>query len=132
MTDWLPLALLCALVLGAHNGLARAATDGTTNEMGALVVEVSGAIAILLYAIAGSKRLAGDARSIGFAVGSGVLAAVGNILYFVLLRRGAGLAAMGPVVLAGTAVVTALSGYALFGEKLTPLRAAGLALARLI
>jgi uncharacterized membrane protein len=73
--------------------------------------------------------MAGDARSVGWAIAAGLAIAAGTVGYFALLRRGAGLSTMGPVVLAGTAIVTAIAGVVAFGEKLSMVRGIGLALA---
>lgn len=127
--SWLPLALLTALLYGAHNAFSRAATKGISNELGAIVVQATAALCVLGYALARSKPMTADGRGIGWAVVAGVVVAVGTVLYFSLLRRGAGLSAMGPVVLAGTTVVTAAAGFVFFGERASASRIVGVGLA---
>ena len=127
--SWLPLALLTALLYGLENAFARAATKGVSDELGSLVLLGAAAIAVLGYALAAARPMNGDVRSIGWAIAAGIAVAAGNVAYFMLLRRGAGLATMGPIVIAGAAVVTAIAGIVAFGEKLTLGRVIGLALA---
>lgn len=127
--NWLPLALLTALLFGLQNAFARAASKGVTDELGTIVLEATAAACVLGYALSRARPLNGDGRSIGWAVAAGVAVAAGNVAYFALLRRGAGLATMGPVVLAGATIVTAIAGVVAFGERVTALRGLGLALA---
>ena len=127
--SWLPVALVTALLYGAQNAMSRAATKGLSSELGAIVLQATAALAVLGYSLVRGKSLHGDGRSIAWAVGAGVAISAGTVLFYSLLRRGAGLSAMGPVVLAGTAVVTAVSGLVFFHEKLSPSRGIGLVLA---
>ena len=127
--NWLPLALLAAALYGAQNAFARAATNGMSNEMGAIVLEATAAVGVLGYAITRHRSMNADGRSLGWAIAAGLAVAAGNLAYFALLRKGAGLSAMGPVVLAGSAIVTAVAGFLWFDEKLSASRIVGLLLA---
>jgi uncharacterized membrane protein len=125
---WLGLALLAAFLYGVHNAFARAASKGISEELGTIILEATSAIAVLAWVVVRARPLRADVRSVGWAIAAGVAVAGGSVLYFIRLRRGAGLSAMSPVVLAGTTVVTALAGVLAFGEKLSGLRVLGLAL----
>jgi bacterial/archaeal transporter family protein len=126
---WLPLALVAAFLYGLHNAFSRAASKSLSDELGVIVIQVTAALGVFLFVFAGARPVRIEGRSLGWAMAAGLAVGFASVLYFALLRKGAGLSMMGPVVLAGTTVVTTLAGFIFFGEKVTVFRIAGLVLA---
>ena len=126
---WLPLALVASLFFGLHNAFSRAASKGVSDELGVIAVQVTAAVAVFFYSFAAARPVRIEGRSLGWAMAAGLAVGFASVLYFMLLRKGGGLSMMGPVVLAGTTIVTTLAGFIAFGEKVTALRIVGLLLA---
>ncbi len=127
--SWLPLALVSALFYGLHNAFSRAASRGISEELGVIAVQVTAAVAVFIYSFAAARPVRIEGRSLGWAMAGGLSVGLASVIYFALLRKGATLSTMGPVVLAGTTIVTTLAGVIAFGEKVTALRIVGLLLA---
>ena len=125
---WLPLALVTALFYGLHNAFSRAASKSLSDEIGAIVVQLTAAVGVFAFAVATTKPVRIDGRSLGWAMAAGLAVGIASVLYFSLLRRGTSLSMMGPVVLVASTLLTALAGFTAFGEKVSALRLLGLVL----
>lgn len=129
MPTWFLLALVAAILYGAHQVFTRDAAGRIEDGWGALVLEASACAAILIYALVRRQPPAATARGVVSATAAGVCAGIGTVLFFILFRLGAPLSAAGPIVVAGGVAVMAVAGVIAFGEPLAVTRVVGLALA---
>jgi bacterial/archaeal transporter family protein len=125
---WLPLALVASALFGLHNAFSRAASKSISEELGVIVIQITAALGVFLFTFAGARPVRVEGKSVGWAMAAGLAVGIASVLYFALLRKGASLSTMGPIVLAGTTIVTTLAGFIAFHEKVTALRIVGLAL----
>ena len=131
MQRWQLMATLVAILFGAHNLFIKRAAGRLPDSWGALILEGSAALALLLgVALAATwERFPSwptDRTAVAFVVTGGLCIAAGSILYFRVFRMGAPLAQAVPWVLTGWVVVVVLWGLLFEGEALKWRHAAGL------
>jgi bacterial/archaeal transporter family protein len=130
MQAWQQAALGAACLIALHYILLRASSGRVGDSLGALVLEGTAAIGILVAYLFGPR---GDLVSttglgLGFAAVSGLCISGASILLFFALRRGGPVAATGTIVLGGGVAISALLAPMLFREPFTVRRAVGVAL----
>ena len=128
---WFPYAIAAAALYGLHQIFTKLASERITDGLGALTVEGSAVLTIVLYlaVLYASGRWSQQATTTGvtYSVLTGVCVGAGTIVFFLLFQRGGPLSAV-PAVLAGGAAIMAIAGIAMFGEPARPLRLLGIAL----
>ena len=130
LPPWLPPSLGAACLIGVHYVFLRAASGRLGDTLGALVLEGTAALGILLNFLFGAR---GDAvpttpRGLLFSAASGLAISGASILMFLALRRGGPVATTGTVVLGGGVTISALLAPWIFAEGFTLRRLIGIAL----
>lgn len=130
MQPWLVAALLGGVCIGGHYMLLRAASGKIGDSLGALVLEGTAALGILLAYFGLPRGTAVPTTRAGllYAAASGLCISGASILLFFALRKGGPVASTGTVVLGGGVTLSALLAPWLFGESFTTRRALGVAL----
>jgi transporter family protein len=130
--SWLVIAVVAAVLYGAHQIFTRLAADRIGDGIGSFVVEATATVTILVYLAAlwssGRWDQKVSAAGIGWSVATGVCVGAGTIAFFLLFQRGGPLSAV-PAILAGGAAIMAVAGIMFFGENATWQRLLGVALA---
>jgi uncharacterized membrane protein len=110
--------------------LLRAASGKIGDSLGALVLEGTAALGILLAYFGLPRGTAVPTTRAGllYAAASGLCISGASILLFFALRKGGPVASTGTVVLGGGVTLSALLAPWLFGESFTTRRALGVAL----
>lgn len=130
MATWSVPAVIAAVCIAIHYSLMRAASGRLGDTLGALVLESTAALGILLWYMFG---LRGDPvpttrAGLFFAAASGLAISAASILLFVALRRGGAVATTGAIVLGGGVTLSALAAPLLFGETWSTRRTIGVLL----
>jgi len=130
MAPWFPPALGAAFFISVHYLLLRAASGRIGDRLGALILEGSATLGILLsFAfLARAPAVVATRAGILFAVASGLAVSVASVLLFTTLRRGGPVASAGTLVLGGGVALSALVAPWLFAESFTGRRALGVTL----
>jgi drug/metabolite transporter (DMT)-like permease len=129
MAPWAQSSVVAAVFIAGHYLLLRAASGRLGDTLGALVLEGTAAVGLLLaYALGPKSDVATTRAGIGFAVASGLCISGGSILLFAALRKGGPVAATGVLVMGGGVTLSAIAAPLVFGEGFTPRRALGVAL----
>jgi transporter family protein len=132
--DWFGYAIAAAVLYGLHQIFTKLASERISDGIGALVVEASAVVTILVYLaiLYLSHRWSQSITAIGvsFSVLTGICVGAGTIAFFLLFQRGGPLSAV-PAILAAGAAMTAVAGIVGFGEPTRPLRLLGVALSLL-
>jgi uncharacterized membrane protein len=130
MQVWQQAALGGACFIALHYLLVRAASGRVGDSLGALVLESTAALGILVAYVAGVRGdvVATTRAGLLFAVLSGLCISGGSILLFFALRRGGPVAATGTIVLGGGVAISAVLAPIFFREPLSLRRVVGVAL----
>ena len=130
MQVWQQAALGAACLIAAHYLLLRASSGRVGDSLGALVLELTAALGILLAYAFGLRgdRVPTTGWGIGYAALSGLCISGASILLFFTLRRGGPVATTGTLVLGGGVTISAVFAPLLFAEPFTARRALGVAL----
>jgi uncharacterized membrane protein len=130
MQAWQQAALGAACLIALHYLLLRAAAGRIGDSLGALVLEGTAALGILVaYALGLRGDVVATSRAgTAFAVLSGLCISGASILLFFALRRGGPVASTGTIVLGGGVAISAVLAPVLFREPLTTRRVIGVAL----
>ena len=132
MAAWQQAALGAACLIAMHYSLLRAASGRVGDSLGALILEGTAALGILVAYVIGLRR--GDAvattrAGVLFAMLSGLCISAASILLFFALRRGGPVASTGTIVLGGgVSAISAMVTPIIFREPLTARRLIGVAL----
>jgi transporter family protein len=128
---WFPYAVAAAILYGLHQIFTKLASERISDGLGALIVEGSAVVTIVVYlaALSALGRWSQTATTVGafYSVLTGVCVGAGTIAFFVVFQRGGPLSAV-PAILAGGAAMMAVAGIAWFGEPAQPLRPLGVVL----
>jgi bacterial/archaeal transporter family protein len=128
---WFPYAIAAAVLYGLHQVFTKLAAERISDGLGALVVEGTAVVTILIYlfVLYVSQRWSQTATPAGsmYSVLTGVCVGAGTIAFFVLFQRGGPLSTV-PAILAGGAAIMAVAGIVWFGEPARPVRLLGIAL----
>lgn len=121
MPAWLLFAVLAAILYGFHQVFTKLAAHGISDGLGALVVEGSAALTVLLYLLFlglthWNQRV--TPAGVGFSLLTGVCVGAGTVCFFILFQKGGPLSAV-PMILAGGAALMALTGIVFFKESLS-------------
>lgn len=130
MASWFGIALMAAVLYGAHQVFTRLASDHIGEGLGGFVVEAVATLTILAY-VAGqwsSGRLDTRWTCAGIAYSSltGVCVGAGTVAFFLLFQKGGPLTAV-PAILAGGACIMVVAGIVFFHEPLSWHRLLGIA-----
>jgi bacterial/archaeal transporter family protein len=121
MGVWFWYAVAAAVLYGLHQVFTKLASSQIDSTSGALVVEVTAAVAILLFAgyqkVGGKLAVAGSQAGVAYSVLTGVCVGAGTILFFVLFQKGGPLSAV-PAILAGGAALMAVIGFVVLREPI--------------
>jgi transporter family protein len=130
MQAWQQAALGAACLIAGHYVLLRAASGRIGDSLGALVLEGTATLGILVAYAAGLRghAVATTRAGVLFAALSGLCISVASILLFFALRRGGPVASTGTIVLGGGVAISAVLAPILFREPLTLRRTIGVAL----
>jgi len=130
MPAWLLFAVLAAILYGFHQVFTKLAANGISDGLGALVVEGSAALTVLLYLLfLGLTHWNQRATPAGVGVSllTGVCVGAGTVCFFILFQKGGPLSAV-PMILAGGAALMALTGIVVFKESLSLPKVLGIVL----
>jgi drug/metabolite transporter (DMT)-like permease len=129
-SSWYGAATLAGVFIAVHYMLLRAASGRLNDTLGALVLEGTATVGILLNYMFGPRGPAITPTRLGllFSVLSGLSISGASILLFAALRRGGPVASTGTIVLGGGVALSALFAPLLFGETFTLRRAIGVGL----
>jgi bacterial/archaeal transporter family protein len=129
---WFVYAVAAAILYGLHQIFTKLAAEQISDGVGALVVESSAVVTILVYlaSIYLSRQWSQSASSPGvlYSILTGVCVGTGTIAFFLLFQHGGPLSAV-PAILAGGSAIMVVAGVAVFGESVQPSRIVGVALA---
>jgi drug/metabolite transporter (DMT)-like permease len=130
MQVWQQAAFGAACLIAAHYLLLRASSGRVGDSLGALVLEATASVGILLAYALGPRgdRVPTTGWGLGYAALSGLCISGASILLFFTLRRGGPVATTGTLVLGGGVTLSALLAPLFFAEAFTVRRAAGVAL----
>ena len=129
MQAWQQAALGASCLIALHYLLLRAASGRVGDSLGALVLEGTAALGILVAYVVGIRGDVVTTRAgIFFAVLSGLCISVASILIFFALRRGGPVASTGTIVLGGGVAISAVLASVFFREPLTLRRIVGVGL----
>ncbi len=133
MLPWQIAAVIAACCIAAHYTLLRAASGRVGDTLGALLLEGTAAVGILLYYLVGPKGTALPTTRAGvvYAAGSGLAISAASILLFFALRKGGPVGSTGTIVLGGGVALSALLAPFLFDEGFTARRGIGVFLGML-
>jgi multidrug transporter EmrE-like cation transporter len=130
MPAWSVPALFAAACIAAHYLTLRAASGRIGDALGALVLEGSAALGILvLLATRAAPTAPTTASGVAWSCASGLCISGATTLLFTSLRLGGPVSATGPLVLGGGVALAALVAPAFFAEPFTLRRALGVAFA---
>jgi transporter family protein len=121
MPAWLLFAVLAAILYGLHQVFTKLAANGISDGLGALVVEGSAALTVLLYLLflgLTHWNQRATPAGVGFSLLTGVCVGAGTVCFFILFQKGGPLSAV-PMILAGGAALMALTGIVVFKESLS-------------
>lgn len=128
MAPWFWLAILAAVLYGAHQIFTRLAAPHIGEGLGGLVVEGAAAVAILLYLAylwgTGRWDQKFSAQGLGYSTLTGLCVGAGTVAFFLLFQRGGPLSAV-PAILAGGGALMAVAGVLFFHEEPSWQRAVG-------
>jgi len=129
MQPWQRAALLAAIGICVHYLALRASAGRIGDTLGALILEGTATVGILLAYAAGLRGAEPTTtRGVAFAALSGVGISFASILLFQALRRGGPVAVTGTVVLGGGVALSAAFAPLVFGDAFTLRRGVGVAL----
>jgi multidrug transporter EmrE-like cation transporter len=129
MQAWQIAALCASVLIAGHYLTLRAASGKIGDSLGALVLEATATVGlVLMYAIGVRGDVATTRGGLLFSITSGLCITGASILLFFALRRGGPVAATGTIVLGGGVALSALAAPFLFREPITTRRIIGVAL----
>lgn len=130
MQPWQQAAVGASCLVAFHYCLLRAASGRIGDSLGALVLEGTAALGILVYWLATRAGESVGTTNLGviFAAVSGLGISGASILLFFALRRGGPVASTGTIVLGGGVAISAVVAPLVFKEPLTLRRIVGVAL----
>lgn len=129
MAAWQIAALCASMLIAGHYLTLRAASGRIGDSLGALVLEATATVGlVVMYAIGVRGDVATTRSGVIFAVLSGLCITGASVLLFFALRRGGPVAATGTIVLGGGVALSALAAPFLFREPITMRRIIGVAL----
>jgi uncharacterized membrane protein len=129
MSAWYVPSLLAALCMAGHYLMLRAAAGRVGDALGALCVEGTAAVGILVFLLVRPGAEAPSAaQGVFWACASGLCISGVTTLVFMALRIGGPVSATGPMVFAGGIALAALFAPLFFGEVFTARRALGVGL----
>ncbi len=121
--------MFAAIAICVHYLSLRASAGRIGDTLGALILEGTATVGILLALVLGPRaEEATTARGVGFAALSGVGISFASILLFQALRRGGPVAVTGTIVMGGGVALSAMFAPLFFGETFTARRGIGIAL----
>ena len=128
---WLPLALLTALCLAGYNFFIKLSADEVPPALGAVVLQVVAALLGALWLLKlrwQGQPLGFSGKGVGLAAVAGLGVGLAEILTFVLFRRGLPASVGTPVIVGGSVLLTAVLGWVVLRESLSPAQGGGLLL----
>ncbi len=130
MEPWLPAALAGGVCIGVHYMFLRAASGKIGDSLGALMLEGTATVGIVLayFLLPRGPHVPTTRAGLAFAGLSGLMISGASILLFSALRRGGPVASTGTIVLGGGVTLSALLAPLFFGEPFTLRRALGVGL----
>jgi bacterial/archaeal transporter family protein len=132
MIAWFWYAVAAAVLYGLHQVFTKLASSRIDSTSGALVVEATAVLVILLFAgyqkLGGRLALAGSQAGAAYSVLTGICVGAGTILFFVLFQKGGPLSAV-PAILAGGAALMAVIGFVVLREPIYWQKVLGVVLA---
>jgi uncharacterized membrane protein len=130
MQPWQQAAVGASCLIAFHYCLLRAASGRIGDSLGALVLEGTAVVGILVYWLFLAHGEAVPTTKLGviFAALSGLGISGASILLFFALRRGGPVASTGTIVLGGGVAISAIVAPLVFKEPLTLRRIVGVAL----
>jgi bacterial/archaeal transporter family protein len=130
MPAWSIYAVAAAVFIGAHYLTLRAASGRIGDALGAMLLEGTAALGLLVLLLAGvGGRGPTTAPGVAWSCVSGLCISGAMMLLFFALRAGGPVSATGPIVLGGGVTLAALVAPIVFSsEAFTWRRGAGIAL----
>lgn len=120
--NWILLAVLSAIFLGAYNFFLKVSSGHIDQIVGALILQVAAAVVgcvifVILYFTHGP--LAITQKGVMFAIIAGVMVGLSEITSFFLFAKGIPASVGIPIIVGGSILVGAVLGIIFFKESLT-------------
>jgi uncharacterized membrane protein len=132
MPVWLIGSILLTIIFGFFNIFNKIAAGKVSDSLGALLVESTAVLCILLFFIylnlSGKKSVETTSQGIIFSILAGICVGIGSVLYFFIFRSKGELSIAGPIVWGGTLLVMAIAGILLLKEPFSIQKLLGIAL----
>jgi uncharacterized membrane protein len=132
MPVWFTGSILLAIIFGFFNIFNKIAAGKVSDSLGALLVESTAVLCILLFFIylnlSGKKSVETTSQGIIFSILAGICVGIGSVLYFFIFRSKGELSIAGPIVWGGTLLVMAIAGILLLREPFSIQKLLGIAL----
>jgi uncharacterized membrane protein len=132
MPVWFTGSILLAIIFGFFNIFNKIAAGKVSDSLGALLVESTAVLCILLFFIylnlSGKKSVETTSQGIIFSILAGICVGIGSVLYFFIFRSKGELSIAGPIVWGGTLLVMAIAGILLLKEPFSIQKLLGIAL----
>ncbi len=132
MQAWLIGSILLAIIFGFFNLFNKLAAGKISDSLGALLVESSAVLCIVLFFVylnlTGKKLAEATSQGIIFSVLAGVCVGIGSILYFFIFRSKGELSIAGSIVWGGSLLVMAVAGLVLLKEPFSIQKLLGIGL----
>jgi len=132
MQAWLIGSILLAIIFGFFNLFNKIAAGKISDSLGALLVESTAVLCILLFfiylSLTGKKSVEATSQGMIFSILAGVCVGTGSVLYFFIFRSKGELSIAGPIVWGGSLLVMAIAGILLLKEPFSFQKILGIAL----
>jgi len=130
MAIWFWYGIAAAILYGLHQVFTKLAATCISDGLGALVVEGSATVTIVIYLVFlwlnNSWAQKATAVGVWYSILTGVCVGAGTVMFFLLFQKGGPLSAV-PMVLAGGAAFMAICGILFFKESASWPRLLGVA-----
>jgi len=132
MPVWLIGSILLAIIFGFFNVFNKIASGRIFDPLGALLVESTAVLCILLlfvyFSLTGKKSVETTSQGVIFSILAGICVGIGSVLYFFIFRSKGELSIAGPIVWGGSLLIMAIAGLVLLKEPFGFQKLLGIAL----
>lgn len=129
--NWLPLALMSAILYGGYNFLIKVASGSINQIVGALTLQIAAAVVggvLLIFMKATGQQLEVSPRGFFWAATAGVVVGLAEITSFVVFSKGANASIGVPIIIGGSVVAATVLGLIFAKENLQWAQALGILL----
>ncbi|HVP35457.1 MAG TPA: EamA family transporter [Terriglobales bacterium] len=132
MQVWLIGSIILAIIFGFFNVFNKIAAGKISDSLGALLVESTAVLCILLLfvylSLTGKRSLVTTSQGVIFSILAGICVGIGSVLYFFIFRSKGELSIAGPIVWGGSLLIMAIAGLVFLKEPFSIQKLLGVAL----